>query len=262
MAAVPSTNLRKGMAIRVNGDLGLILDLQHRTPGNLSGFVQCIMRSFGSGKSKDMRFSASERVEVVETDRQSLEFSYHDNTGYNFMHPETYETLSLPEELLGDGKDWLVENMAVDVLFIEGKPVTVELPATVDVEVTSAPPTTRPNPLRSPPARRSKCRSLSKLARSSASIPAPASTSAESSSRTTAQKCRFGLRPGSEHHLSAKAENAGVAMAHDKLRPSRSRSQARLNKPQSFQDGRDSAEGVSFQAIIDEKEGLFLGPTF
>jgi elongation factor P len=139
MAAVPSTNLRKGMAIRVNGDLGLILDLQHRTPGNLSGFVQVIMRSFSSGRSKDMRFSASERVEVVETDRQKLEFSYKDNSGINFMNPETYETIALSEALLAEGKDWLVENMPVEVLFIEGKPISVELPPTVDVEVTSAP---------------------------------------------------------------------------------------------------------------------------
>jgi elongation factor P len=138
MAAVPSTNLRKGMAIKVNGDMGIILDLQHRTPGNLSGFVQVIIRSFGSGKSKDMRFQASEKVDVVETDRQKLEFSYKDNTGYNFMNPETYETITLTEELLGDDKHWLVENMVCDVLFIEGKAMTIELPATVDVEVTQS----------------------------------------------------------------------------------------------------------------------------
>jgi elongation factor P len=138
MAAVPSTNLRKGQAIKVKGELGIILDLEHRTPGNLNGFVQVIMRSFNSGKSKDFRFQASERVEVIEVDRQKLEFSYADNTGYNFMNPATYETVTLPQSLVADVTDLLIENMPVDVLFIEGNPVSIDMPASVDIEVREA----------------------------------------------------------------------------------------------------------------------------
>jgi elongation factor P len=139
MAAVPSTNLRKGMAIRVNTDTGIILEMEHRTPGNLSGFIQVIMRSFKTGKSANLRFSSSERVEVIETDRQKLDFSYADQTGYFFMNPDTYETIGLPGELIEDSKDLLIENLTVEVLFIEGQPVTVELPPTVEMEVTEAP---------------------------------------------------------------------------------------------------------------------------
>jgi elongation factor P len=139
MAAVPSTNLRKGQAIKVKGELGIILELEHRTPGNLNGFVQVVMRSFNSGKSKDFRFQASERVEVIEVDRQKLEFSYADNTGYNFMSPETYETVTLPQSLVADVRDLLIENMPVDVLFIEGNPVSIDMPASVDIEVKEAP---------------------------------------------------------------------------------------------------------------------------
>ncbi|MGI8604968.1 MAG: elongation factor P [Verrucomicrobiales bacterium] len=138
MPAVPSTNLRKGQAIKVRGELGLILELEHRTPGNLNGFVQVIMRSFSSGKSKDFRFQASEKVEVIEVDRQKLEFSYSDSSGFHFMNPESYETVTLPDHLVADLKGLLIENMAVDVLFVEGNPMSIDMPASVDIKVTEA----------------------------------------------------------------------------------------------------------------------------
>ena len=139
MAAVPSTNLRKGQAIKVKGEIGLILDLEHRTPGNLNGFVQVIMRSFATGKSKDFRFQASEKVDIIDVDRQKLEFSYSDNTGYHFMNPETYDTTTMPGNLVDDVKDMLTENLQVEVLFIEGNPVSLDLPPSITMEVTDAP---------------------------------------------------------------------------------------------------------------------------
>lgn len=126
------------MAIKIKGDLGIILELEHRTPGNLSGFVQVIMRSFASGKSKDLRFQSGEKVDVVETDRQKLEFSYNDNTGYYFMNPDTYEQISIPENLIEESKDLFIENMVVEVVFVEGNPMSVDMPATVDLLVTEA----------------------------------------------------------------------------------------------------------------------------
>jgi len=139
MSSVPSTNLRKGQAIKIKGELGLILEMEHRTPGNLNGFVQVIMRSFASGKSKDFRFQASEKVDVIEVDRQKLEFSYSDNTGFHFMNPETYESVTLPPALVDEYKGFLTENLGVEVLFIENNPVSLEMPSSVDIEVKEAP---------------------------------------------------------------------------------------------------------------------------
>lgn len=139
MASVPSTNLRRGQAIKVKGELGLILELEHRTPGNLNGFVQVIMRSFNSGKSKDFRFNASEKVDVIEVDRQKLEFSYSDHSGCHFMNPQTFETITLPPNLVDEVKDLLIENLEVEVLFIEDNPVSLDLPPSIDIEVKEAP---------------------------------------------------------------------------------------------------------------------------
>ncbi|HEX8680653.1 MAG TPA: elongation factor P [Chthoniobacterales bacterium] len=130
-----ANDLRKGQAIKYNGNIAIVLDVQHRTPGNLRAFVQAIIRYINTGKSADVRFGSTDKVELVDVNRQTLEFSYKDNTGYHFMDPETYDTITLNENLLGEAKDWLVENLKVEVLSTEGRPVQVELPSSVQLKV-------------------------------------------------------------------------------------------------------------------------------
>lgn len=130
-----ANDLRKGMAIRYNGNVAIVLEVMHRTPGNLRAFVQLIIRYIGTGKSADIRFGSTDKVELVEVNRQKVEFSYKDQTGYHFMDPETYDTISLNDNLLTDAKDYLVENLEVEVLYAEGKAVQVELPSTVTLKV-------------------------------------------------------------------------------------------------------------------------------
>ena len=123
------------MAIRYNGNVAIVLEVMHRTPGNLRAFVQLIIRYIGTGKSADVRFGSTDKVELVDVNRQKVEFSYKDQTGYHFMDPETYDTISLNDNLLTDAKDYLVENLEVEVLYAEGKAVQVELPSTVTLKV-------------------------------------------------------------------------------------------------------------------------------
>ncbi|MDQ6861666.1 MAG: elongation factor P [Verrucomicrobiota bacterium] len=130
-----ANDLRKGQAIKYNGNVAIVLDVQHRTPGNLRAFVQAIIRYINTGKSADVRFGSTDKVELVDVSRQTLEFSYKDNTGFHFMDPETYDSISLNENLLGEAKDYLVENLKVEVLSVEGKAVQVELPSSVQLKV-------------------------------------------------------------------------------------------------------------------------------
>lgn len=136
--ATVATNLRKGQVIRVKGDVGILLEVEHRTPGKGAGFVQVIMRSFASGKSKDIKFAASEKVEILDADRRKLEFSYTDGSGYFFMDPATYDTIELSERLLGEAATLLTENLVCDVVFVEGNPVSIDLPAAVELKVTES----------------------------------------------------------------------------------------------------------------------------
>src|SRR5206468_11433979 len=88
-----ANDLRKGMAIRYNGNPAIVLEVQHRTPGNLRAFVQAIIRYIGRGKSADVRSGSTDKVETVDAARKELEFSFKDQTGFDFMDPENYEAL-------------------------------------------------------------------------------------------------------------------------------------------------------------------------
>ena len=134
-----ANDLRRGMAIKYNGNPAIVLEVRHRTPGNLRAFVQAIIRYINTGKSADVRFGSTDRVDLVEIERKALEFSYKDRNGYHFMDPDTYETITLDESLIGEAKDYLVENLSVQVLYAEGKPVQVELPASVSLKIVESP---------------------------------------------------------------------------------------------------------------------------
>jgi len=130
-----ANDLRKGMAIRYNGNAAIVLEVQHRTPGNLRAFVQAIIRYINTGKSADVRFGSTDKVDTVDVSRSTLEFSYKDPQGFHFMDPETYETVTLNEDLLKEAKNYLVENLKVEVLSIEGRPVQVDMPSSVIMKV-------------------------------------------------------------------------------------------------------------------------------
>src|SRR5207302_4756739 len=117
---LPSADdLRKGMAILYNGEVSVVLDTQHRTPGNLRAFVQASIRSIRTGKSSDVRFSSTEKIEVVPMTTYKMEFSYKDGSDYVFSNPETFETVTLSPEIVGDAKNYLVENQHVTVTFVD-----------------------------------------------------------------------------------------------------------------------------------------------
>ena len=134
-----ANDLRRGMAINYNGDICVVLDFQHRTPGNLRAFVQASLRSIRTGKSSDIRLSSTEKIEPVPMISKKMEYSYKDGADYVFTDPENYETVTLTPELVGDAKNYLVENGLVTVTFVEEKAVTVEIPASVILTVTDAP---------------------------------------------------------------------------------------------------------------------------
>jgi len=134
-----ANDIRKGMAISYNGDVAVVLDAQHRTPGNLRAFVQATIRSIRTGKSSDVRFSSTEKLEVVPLQTRRMEFSYKDGDDYVFSDPETYETITLSPEIVGEAKNYLVENASVTVTFVNDRVVEIELPASVVLHVTDAP---------------------------------------------------------------------------------------------------------------------------
>jgi len=134
-----ANDIRKGMAIKYNGDVCVVLDSQHRTPGNLRAFVQASIRSIKTGKSSDVRFSSTERIETVPLTTRKMDFSYKDGEDYVFSDPETFETATVNPDIVGDSKNFLVENGQVTITFIEEKVIAIEMPSAVVLTVTDAP---------------------------------------------------------------------------------------------------------------------------
>jgi len=136
---MPAANdLRKGQVIKFNGEPHLVMETQHRTPGNLRAFVQVKMRNLRYGKSLEQRFNSSDAVEVLSTDRRTLEFSYADRENFAFMDPESFETFELSAAMIGDAKNFLVPNGKAEVLFIDDNPVTIDLPSSVALKITES----------------------------------------------------------------------------------------------------------------------------
>jgi elongation factor P len=137
--AVNANEIRKGMAVLYNNDVCVVLEVTHRTPGNLRAFVQGILRSIRTGKSMDVRFTSYEKIETVPLQTIRMDFSYKSGDDFVFVNPETYEEVTLPPELVGDAKNYLVENGSVTMTFVEDKAVAVEMPASVVLTVADAP---------------------------------------------------------------------------------------------------------------------------
>ena len=134
-----ASDLRRGMAINYNGDISVVLDFQHRTPGNLRAFVQASLRSIRTGKTSDVRFSSTEKIEPIPMMTTKMEYSYKDGQDYVFTNPENYESVTLNAELVGDAKDFIIENAPVTVTFVDDKAVSIEIPSSVVLTVADAP---------------------------------------------------------------------------------------------------------------------------
>ena len=130
-----STQLRPGMIIKFNNELYSIFSMSHRTPGNLRGFVQVRMRMLRNGSMTDHRFSSDDKVERAIMDEQEFEYLYDDGESYYFMNTADFEQMHLTKDILGDATDYLTPNLKVAIEFYEGKPMGVELPATVEMTV-------------------------------------------------------------------------------------------------------------------------------
>ena len=128
------------MVIKFEGELYTIFSVFHRTPGNLRGFVQAKMRSLRTGSMTEHRFSSEDRVERAQLEQHEMEYLYDDGEFFYFMNTKNYEQLHLTKDLLGDAVNYLIPSLHVHVEFYEGKPMSVELPATVDMTVVETEP--------------------------------------------------------------------------------------------------------------------------
>ena len=132
-----------GMFIRFNGELCVITEWQHRTPGNLRAFYQAKMRNVKNGKSVENRFRSGEEVEVVRVEMRPLMFSYKEGNMLVCMDNESYEQIYIDEVLFGDGVRFMKESMEIYAAFEGDNVIYAEPPKQVELEVTYTEPGVR-----------------------------------------------------------------------------------------------------------------------
>lgn len=135
-----STELRPGMAIVIDGQIFLITQRTHVTPGNLRAFVQIKARNVKQGSYIERRLRSGEEVEQAILDRRELEYLYSDNTGAVFMDTSSYDQITMDPDVLGEALDYLIPNAKVVGLVHEENVISIELPKTVDLKVIEAEP--------------------------------------------------------------------------------------------------------------------------
>jgi len=135
-----ANDLRPGMVIRHNNELYSIHKAEHRTPGNLRAFVQARMRNLRTGAISDHRFRSTDDVERALLDETEMQYLYSDGDSYHFMNTSNYEQVHLHKDVVLDRALYLIADVMLKVVYYEGRPVDVELPATVDLKVVETEP--------------------------------------------------------------------------------------------------------------------------
>lgn len=137
---IQATDLRKGTTIIFKGDLYVVLEFRHYTPGNKRGFVQAELRNLRTGVIVGNKFSSEDRLERAALEKRPVQYSYSDDAGFHFMDLKDYNQIALPKNLVGDGKWYLKEEMELELEFHDGKPVRVVLPKHVALRVVESAP--------------------------------------------------------------------------------------------------------------------------
>ena len=131
-----SNDLKNGLVLNIEGQLWTVVEFQHVKPGKGAAFVRSKLKNILTGKVVDKTFNAGVKVETANVDKREMQYLYMDGDSYVFMDLENYEQVSLPEVVVGDAINYMLENQNAIVAMNEGNPIYVELPASVVLEIT------------------------------------------------------------------------------------------------------------------------------
>lgn len=134
------SEFRNGMAIRFNNDIWIITDYQHVTPGNWRAMVRTKLKNAKTGRVIDNTFRMTDNIDQVRLDEKEMQFLYEADGNLYFMDTETYDQTFISSEMLGDQKKFLKEGGMCNIRFLEGQPLTAEMPFFIEFIITEAEP--------------------------------------------------------------------------------------------------------------------------
>lgn len=135
-----TSDLKKGVAVRYNGETFIVASCQFVNPGKGAAFTRVKMKNVKSGRSIEVTYKSGESVEDANMEYRRAQYLYNDRTDYTFMDNTSYDQFTLSAEMIGDQSDFLIDGTEVTVVFVDDAPVTLQLPTKMDFKVASAPP--------------------------------------------------------------------------------------------------------------------------
>ena len=135
-----TNDLKNGMVLKIEGQLWTVIEFQHVKPGKGPAFVRTKLKNVESNKSVDKTFNAGTKVETANVDKRTMQYLYNDGTSYVFMDVSTYDQLEVAPEIVGDAKNFMLENQDAIVATNEGRVLFVELPASVELLIAETEP--------------------------------------------------------------------------------------------------------------------------
>ena len=135
-----ATVLRKGMYIRLDGEIWSIMDMTHVTPGKGRAHVQTKLRNVKIGNQTEHRFRSDDQVERVRLDEVEMEYLYQDGDDFHFMNTETYDQVHLHKDALGKRVVYLTPNMKMTMVMHEGNALDIIMPTTIEVKIVDTAP--------------------------------------------------------------------------------------------------------------------------
>ena len=134
---------RKGLKVELDGQPYLVVDFQFVKPGKGQAFTRTRMKNLISGNQLERTFKINESLEEADVHQAKMQYMYADADGFHFMNLETFDQIQLQADAVGDNKDWLIDQMEVDVLFFNDRAINIDLPFFVDLEITYCEPGAR-----------------------------------------------------------------------------------------------------------------------
>ena len=131
-----TTDIKNGAVLKIDGNLWSVVEFQHVKPGKGGAFVRTKLRNVTSGKVVDRTFNAGAKIETATVDRSDYQYLYQDGDDYVFMDMKTYDQINVPEAVVGDAANFMLENQNVTLAMHEGAPLYIELPPSVVLEIT------------------------------------------------------------------------------------------------------------------------------
>jgi elongation factor P len=135
-----TNDIRKGLKVEFDGEPYICTDFQFVKPGKGNAFTRTRFKSMITGRVIDKTLKSGETLTPANLEEREMQYLYSDGESYTFMDNENYDQVALPADLLGDTVNWLSENLDVNVLFHNERPVNIDLPNFVEIEITHCEP--------------------------------------------------------------------------------------------------------------------------